>query len=146
MSRKEEKWIKRLEILGASAAAIVIVSAVGTFLLDSIAMQLMALAVGCGSIVNVVLMVLCYYKKKTVPSIIFMIFALLFLSYSIVLQPEYRPPGLNLDYIYTTDYIIKHGEDSVYTLYIEDEPEMIFMSVEEIEHLGLHYDAQNDEK
>ena len=57
MSRKEEKWIKRLEILGASAAAIVIVSAVGTFLLDSIAMQLMALAVGCGSIVNVVLMV-----------------------------------------------------------------------------------------
>ena len=70
MSRKEEKWIKRLEILGASAAVIVIVSAVGTFLLDSIAMQLMALAVGCGSIVNVVLMVLCYYKKKTVPSII----------------------------------------------------------------------------
>ena len=69
MSRKEEKWIKRLEILGASAAAIVIVSAVGTFLLDSIAMQLMALAVGCGSIVNVVLMILCYYKKKTVPSI-----------------------------------------------------------------------------
>ena len=64
MSRKEEKWIKRLEILGASAAAIVIVFAVGTFLLDSIAMQLMALAVGCGSIVNVVLMVLCYYKKK----------------------------------------------------------------------------------
>ena len=64
MSREEEKWIKRLEILGASAAAIVIVSAVGTFLLDSIAMQLMALAVGCGSIVNVVLMVLCYYKKK----------------------------------------------------------------------------------
>ena len=46
MSRKEEKWIKRLEILGASAAVIVIVSAVGTFLLDSIAMQLMALAVG----------------------------------------------------------------------------------------------------
>ena len=34
MSRKEEKWIKRLEILGASAAVIVIVSAVGTFLLD----------------------------------------------------------------------------------------------------------------
>ena len=77
MSRKEEKWIKRLEILGASAAVIVIVSAVGTFLLDRITMQLMALAVGCGSIVNVVLMVLCYYKKKTVPSIIFMIFALL---------------------------------------------------------------------
>ena len=79
-ARKEEKWIKRLEILGASAAAIVIVSAVGTFLLDSIAMQLMALAVGCGSIVNVVLMVLCYYKKKTVPSIIFMIFALLLIA------------------------------------------------------------------
>ena len=39
MSRKEEKWIKRLEILGASAAVIVIVSAVGTFLLDSIAMR-----------------------------------------------------------------------------------------------------------
>ena len=76
MSRKEEKWIKRLEILGASAAAIVIVS----FLLDSIAMQLMALAVGCGSIVNVVLMVLCYYKKKTIPSIIFMIFALLLIA------------------------------------------------------------------
>ena len=80
MSRKEEKWIKRLEILGASTAAIVIVSAVGTFLLDSIAMQLMALAVGCGSIVNVVLMVLCYYKKKTIPSIIFMIFALLLIA------------------------------------------------------------------
>ena len=80
MSRKEEKWIKRLEILGASAAAIVIVSAVGTFLLDRIAMQLMALAVGCGSIVNVVFMVLCYYKKKTVPSIIFMIFALLLIA------------------------------------------------------------------
>ena len=77
---KEEKWIKRLEILGASAAAIVIVSAVGTFLLDRIAMQLMALAVGCGSIVNVVFMVLCYYKKKTVPSIIFMIFALLLIA------------------------------------------------------------------
>ena len=59
---------------------IVIVSAVGTFLLDRIAMQLMALAVGCGSIVNVVLMVLCYYKKKTVPSIIFMIFALLLIA------------------------------------------------------------------
>ena len=80
MSRKEEKWIKRLEILGASAAAIVIVSAVGTFLLDRIAMQLMALAVGCGSIVNVVFMVLCYKKKKTVPSIIFMIFALLLIA------------------------------------------------------------------
>lgn len=80
MSRKEEKWIKRLEILGASAAAIVIVSAVGTFLLDRIAMQLMALAVGCGSIVNVVFMVLCNYKKKTVPSIIFMIFALLLIA------------------------------------------------------------------
>ena len=66
--------------LGASAAAIVIVSAVGTFLLDRIAMQLMALAVGCGSIVNVVFMVLCYYKKKTVPSIIFMIFALLLIA------------------------------------------------------------------
>ena len=84
--------------------------------------------------------------RKIEKCIYFMIFALLFLSYSIVVQPEYRPPGLNLDYIYTTDYIIKHGEDSVYTLYIEDEPEMIFMSVEEIEHLGLHYDAQNDEK
>ena len=84
--------------------------------------------------------------RKIEKCIYFMIFALLFLSYSIVLQPEYRPPGLNLDYIYTTDYIIKHGEDGVYTLYIEDEPEMIFMSVEEIEHLGLHYDAQNDEK
>ena len=35
---------------------------------------------GCGSIVNVVLMVLCYYKKKTVPSIIFMIFALLLIA------------------------------------------------------------------
>lgn len=80
MSRKEEKWIKRLEILGASAAAIVIVSAVGTFLLDRIAMQLMALAVGCGSIVNVVFMVLRYYKKKTIPSIIFMIFALLLIA------------------------------------------------------------------
>jgi len=80
MSRKEEKWIKRLEILGASAAAIVIVSAVGIFLLDRIAMQLMALAVGCGSIVNVVFMVLCYYKKKTIPSIIFMIFALLLIA------------------------------------------------------------------
>ena len=79
MSRKEEKWIKRLEILGASAV-IVIVSAVGTFLLDSITMQLMALAVGCGSIVNVVFMVLCYYKKKTIPSIIFMIFALLLIA------------------------------------------------------------------
>ena len=48
-------------------------------LLDSIAMQLMALAVGCGSIVNVVLMVLCYYKK-TVPSIIFYDFALLLIA------------------------------------------------------------------
>ena len=80
LCQERRKWIKRLEILGASAAAIVIVSAVGTFLLDSIAMQLMALAVGCGSIVNVVLMILCYYKKKTVPSIIFMIFALLLIA------------------------------------------------------------------
>ena len=80
MSREEEKWIKRLEILGASAAVIVIVSAVGIFLLDGIAMQMMALAVGCGIIVNAVLMVLCYYKKKTIPSIIFMIFALLLIA------------------------------------------------------------------
>ena len=80
VKKRSKKWIKRLEILGASAAVIVIVSAVGTFLLDRIAMQLMALAVGCGSIVNVVLMVLCYYKKKTVPSIIFMIFALLLIA------------------------------------------------------------------
>ena len=95
MSRKEEKWIKRLEILGASAAAIVIVSAVGTFLLDSIAMQLMALAVGCGSIVNVVFMVLCYYKKKTIPSIIFMIFALLLIA-TFIMQRELN--DLNEEY------------------------------------------------
>ena len=80
MSREEEKWIKRLEILGASAAVTVIVSAVGIFLLDGIAMQMMALAVGCGSIVNAVLMVLCYYKKKTIPSIFFMIFTLLLIA------------------------------------------------------------------
>ena len=80
MSREEEKWIKRLEILGASAAVIVIVSAVGIFLLDGIAMQMMALAVGCGIIVNAVLMVLCYYKKKTIPRIFFMIFTLLLIA------------------------------------------------------------------
>lgn len=69
----------------------------------------------------------------------FVVFALFFLSYGFVLQPAYRPQGLNLEHIYNADYIIKPENDG-YTLYIDDEPEMIFMSLEEINRLGLQYE------
>ena len=69
----------------------------------------------------------------------FVVFALFSLSYGFVLQPEYKPPELNLEHIYNTDYVIEYEDDS-YTLYIDDEPEMIFMSLEEIDRLGLQYE------
>lgn len=78
-------------------------------------------------------------NRKFEMGIYFMVFTLFFLSYGFVLQPAYRPQGLNLEYIYNADYIIK-AENGGYTLYIEDEPEMIFMSLEEIDRLGLQYE------
>lgn len=69
----------------------------------------------------------------------FVVFALFFLSYGFVLQPAYRPQGLNLEYICNADYVIEY-ENDLYTLYIDDKPEMVFMSLEEINRLGLHYE------
>lgn len=56
-----------------------------------------------------------------------------------MLQPAYRPQGLNLEYICNADYVIEY-ENDLYTLYIDDKPEMVFMSLEEINRLGLHYE------
>lgn len=83
--------------------------------------------------------------RKIEKCIYFMIFALLFLSYSIVLQPEYRPPEVDLSFIHDADYVIV-PEDGGYMYYLDDEPFIFFQSIEEIEMMGLHYDAQNDEK
>ena len=83
--------------------------------------------------------------RKIEKCIYFMIFALLFLSYSIVLQPEYEPPEVDLSIIYDADYVIV-PEDGGYMYYLDDEPFIFFRSIEEIEMMGLHYDAQNDEK
>ena len=83
--------------------------------------------------------------RKIEKCIYFMIFALLFLSYSIVLQPEYEPPEVDLSIIYDADYVIV-PEDGGYMYYLDDEPFIFFQSIEEIEMMGLHYDAQNDEK
>ena len=83
--------------------------------------------------------------RKIEKCIYFMIFALLFLSYSIVLQPEYKPPEVDLSIIYDADYVIV-PEDGGYMYYLDDEPFIFFQSIEEIEMMGLHYDAQNDEK
>lgn len=83
--------------------------------------------------------------RKIEKCIYFMIFALLFLSYSIVLQPEYRPPEVDLSIIHDADYVIV-PEDGGYMYYLDDEPFIFFRSIEEIEMMGLHYDAQNDEK
>ena len=83
--------------------------------------------------------------RKIEKCIYFMIFALLFLSYSIVLQPEYKPPEVDLSFIHDADYVIV-PEDGGYMYYLDDEPFIFFQSIEEIEMMGLHYDAQNDEK
>ena len=83
--------------------------------------------------------------RKIEKCIYFMIFALLFLSYSIVLQPAYKPPEVDLSFIHDADYVIV-PEDGGYMYYLDDEPFIFFQSIEEIEMMGLHYDAQNDEK
>lgn len=83
--------------------------------------------------------------KKLERKLYFMIFAMFFLSYSIVLQPAYRPPEIELSFIYDADYSIV-PEDGGYMYYLDDEPLIFFQSLEEIEMMGLHYDAQNDEK
>ena len=83
--------------------------------------------------------------RKIEKCIYFMIFALLFLSYSIVLQPAYKPPEVDLSFIHDADYVIV-PEDGGYMYYLDDEPFIFFRSIEEIEMMGLHYDAQNDEK
>ena len=80
-------------------------------------------------------------NRKFEMGIYFMVFTLFFLSYGFVLQPAYRPQGLNLEYICNADYVIEYkDDDDLYTLYIEDKPEMVFMSLEEINRLGLHYE------
>lgn len=83
--------------------------------------------------------------KKLERKLYFMIFAMFFLSYSIVLQPAYRLPEIELSFIYDADYSIVL-EDGGYMYYLDDEPLIFFQSLEEIEMMGLHYDAQNDEK
>ena len=79
--------------------------------------------------------------RKIEKCIYFMIFALLFLSYSIVLQPAYKPPEVDLSFIHDADYVIV-PEDGGYMYYLDDEPFIFFRSIEEIEMMGLHYDAQ----
>lgn len=45
--------------------------------------------------------------KKYEIGIYLVIFALFFLSYGIVLQPEYKMPEVDLSFIYDTDYVIE---------------------------------------
>lgn len=80
MSRDEEKLIKRLETLGAAAAILLILAAAGAFLVPNITEHLMALAVGCGIVVNAVLTVLGFYRKQTVRSVIFLVLTLLLIA------------------------------------------------------------------
>ena len=84
-------------------------------------------------------------NRKFEMGIYFMVFTLFFLSYGFVLQPAYRPQGLNLEYICNADYVIEY-ENDLYTLYIDDKPEMVFMSLEEINRLGLQYEEVNMDK
>ena len=55
----------------------------------------------------------------------FVVFALFFLSYGFVLQPAYKSPEVDFNYIYDEDYTIV-PDNGGYILYIEDEPLMFF--------------------
>lgn len=79
--------------------------------------------------------------KKYEIGIYLVIFALFFLSYGIVLQPEYKMPEVDLSFIYDTDYVIEH-EDGGYMLYIDNEPLIFFKSIDEIEMMGLSYEGE----
>lgn len=76
MSKEEEKSMKRLEILGSTAGILLILAAVAAFFLQEIVQQMMAFAVACGIIVNVVCMTMAFRKGKTLRSIFFMIFSI----------------------------------------------------------------------
>lgn len=80
MSKDEERLIKGLEMLGAAAAVLLILAAAGAFLVPNITEYLMALAVGCGIVVNAVLTVLGFYRKQTVRSVIFLMLTLLLIA------------------------------------------------------------------
>ena len=75
----------------------------------------------------------------------FVVFALFFLSYGFVLQPAYKSPEVNFNYIYDEDYTIV-PDNGGYILYIEDEPLMFFSSVDEIEMVGLSYEGEKNEE
>ena len=77
MSKQEEKMIKRLELLGASAGVLLILAAIGVFVLEDITQQLMILAVGCGMVLNAVLMILNFHKGKRVSSLFLLVFVLI---------------------------------------------------------------------
>ena len=75
----------------------------------------------------------------------FVVFALFFLSYGFVLQPAYKSPEVDFNYIYDEDYTIV-PDNGGYILYIEDEPLMFFSSVDEIEMVGLSYEGEKMKK
>ena len=75
----------------------------------------------------------------------FVVFALFFLSYGFVLQPAYKSPEVDFNYIYDEDYTIV-PDNGGYILYIEDEPLMFFSSVDEIEMVGLSYEGEKNEE
>ncbi len=76
--------IKWLEALGACAGAILILAAIGVFLLEDIMQQLMILAVGCGIVINAVWMILSFHKNKVVRSILFLVFTLILIAVFII--------------------------------------------------------------
>lgn len=80
MSKDEEKAVKGLEILGAVAGALLILAAIGAFLFENVTPHLMALAVGCGIIVNAVLLVLGFHKRQVVRGVIFALITLLLIA------------------------------------------------------------------
>ena len=75
----------------------------------------------------------------------FVVFALFFLSYGFVLQPAYKSPEVDFNYIYDEDYTIV-PDNGGYILYIEDEPLMFFSLVDEIEMVGLSYEGEKNEE
>lgn len=62
-----------------------------------------------------------------------------------VLQPAYKSPEVDFNYIYDEDYTIV-PDNGGYILYIEDEPLMFFSSVDEIEMVGLSYEGEKNEE
>ena len=75
----------------------------------------------------------------------FVVFALFFLSYGFVLQPAYKSPEVDFNYIYDEDYTIV-PDNGGYILYIEDEPLMFFSLVDEIEMVGFSYEGEKYEE